>query len=28
VQAPRFCPMCGTKAIEGSKFCHSCGHQF
>ncbi len=22
----RFCPECGTEALEGARFCHSCGH--
>ena len=24
----QFCPFCGTKVVEGAKFCHSCGKQF
>ena len=24
----QFCPFCGTRVVEGAKFCHSCGKQF
>jgi hypothetical protein len=24
----QFCPYCGTRVVEGAKFCHSCGKQF
>lgn len=24
----KFCPECGTKRIESSKFCYECGYNF
>ncbi|MCC5813883.1 MAG: zinc ribbon domain-containing protein [Leptospira sp.] len=24
----KFCPACGTKALENAKFCHNCGTKF